>query len=675
MDKYKQYSGRLSRGENAVSIPVILRLRRSGIEIDSGLNVAATTASTPAVPAKPALETWSYDGLVSAVPVTKNSAEVLVHLADHPDVTLFVANRDFAAALTEAAPQLSAWKWRLGALKPGATITASVAAIAALLYVGDFSPSKTIASVLPEKARVQMGRRVVKNMTARYKTCSDKAGRKALDKMMTRLSDAAGLPKPYDVRVVNWHLVNAFAAPGGQLVLTKGLITKAKSPEMVAGVMAHEMGHGIELHPEAGLVRALGMSAAGEFFFTGSSSSLKNIGFILTTLSFSREAEREADNHAIRILRKAKISQKPLAQFFSDLSKRAKTSTIGRFMSNYPLLSTHPDSDSRAKILRQQAVYTTTPIFTDAEWQALKNICGKKAGPRSREEIAAAHKKTIETTTKTLKARPRDLKALKKRAAAYRGLKRYDEAIADTKAVIAIEPRKVLNHARLATLYHYKKDWAREIDAYSEAIKLQPKRYYYYTYRARARVKLKRYAGAREDYGSALKLRPKNAYLLGQRAALSVKMKDWDAAIADYDLALTLRPKESRYIVLKAQARRAKGDHAGALADIEKAIEIAPKSMRAYLERASIHLTLGLREDAIADYSKAITLSRRPISIHLKRGLLYEKLGDRKAAIADYRKVLKAKASRRSEKESQAKARERLAAMGEADKGNAGQAK
>lgn len=64
--------------------------------------------------------------------------------------------------------------------------------------------------------------------------------------------------------VVDWDLLNAFAVPGNKILLTKELIEKADGPEEVAGVLAHEMGHGIALHPETGIIRAVGLAAALE---------------------------------------------------------------------------------------------------------------------------------------------------------------------------------------------------------------------------------------------------------------------------------------------------------------------------------------------------------------------------------------------------------------------------
>ena len=78
------------------------------------------------------------------------------------------------------------------------------------------------------------------------------------------------------VALLDWRLVNALAVPGGQIVLTRGLVQTAGSPDEVAGVLAHELGHAIELHPETGIVRAMGLSAAAQLMFAGSAGSVSN---------------------------------------------------------------------------------------------------------------------------------------------------------------------------------------------------------------------------------------------------------------------------------------------------------------------------------------------------------------------------------------------------------------
>jgi beta-barrel assembly-enhancing protease len=104
--------------------------------------------------------------------------------------------------------------------------------------------------------------------------------------------------------------------------LTKGLLDKSQSPDEAAGVLAHEMGHGIEMHPEAGIIRGIGLGAALEVMLGGTAGgSLANVGLMLAQLGYSREAEREADKHALELLKAAGIAPKGLGDFFTRVMK------------------------------------------------------------------------------------------------------------------------------------------------------------------------------------------------------------------------------------------------------------------------------------------------------------------------------------------------------------------
>jgi predicted Zn-dependent protease len=243
------------------------------------------------------------------------------------------------------------------------------------LWLANLSPSQAIARRLPDGVRAKLGEQVVASMTGDKKVCSEAAGSRALETLVTRLTGAAGHDKPFKVIVVDWGLVNAFATPGEQIVLTRGLINKAESPDEVAGVLGHEMGHGIEMHPETGVVRAIGLSAAMELMVGGGGGTLGNMGLMLAQLSYTREAEREADQHALSILRKAAISPRGFGDFFRRVS--GMEGTTAKSSRAFDILSSHPPSEERRRLVERQADYPATPALDSTEWQALREICGE----------------------------------------------------------------------------------------------------------------------------------------------------------------------------------------------------------------------------------------------------------------------------------------------------------
>jgi Zn-dependent protease with chaperone function len=364
------YDGRFSDGSTAATAPAAVRLTPQGIEI------APRGGEAP--------QAWPYGGLAAASPVGKGAGDVLLSHASAPGATLFVADRAFVAALTERASHLSAASQRWRFARPLLAICAVIVLVVAGLWIADVSPARTVARLLPTDFRQSLGRQVIASLSERRGNCHTPEGTAALRRLTERLSAAAN-GKLFDVGVLNWNVVNAFAAPGEQIILTRGLIQQAKSPDEVAGVLAHEMGHGLELHPEAGLIRAIGLSAVVELMLGGSPTPLANIGVLLAHLGYSRAAEREADAHALRLLEKTKISPLGIAAFFKRLDKRDGSSADGPSAIDKvsSILRSHPLSAERARLAASRPTYPTTPALSGAEWQALRSICGQLPKPES----------------------------------------------------------------------------------------------------------------------------------------------------------------------------------------------------------------------------------------------------------------------------------------------------
>lgn len=189
---------------------------------------------------------------------------------------------------------------------------------------------------------------------------------------MKRLTAKVRAPHPLRVRVVAVGGVNAFAAPGGQIIILKGLIEAAQSPEEVAGVLAHEISHSLERHPMEGLMRAMGLqllfgAVTGDFGTLDSAAG--NFGQMLVLFSFTRGDEMDADRIGIGLLNRAGIRGDGLRDFFDRLAKS------GAGAPGLPsLLSTHPVSEERVAQIRALATGRGDAMSPN-DWTALAAIC------------------------------------------------------------------------------------------------------------------------------------------------------------------------------------------------------------------------------------------------------------------------------------------------------------
>jgi beta-barrel assembly-enhancing protease len=319
---------------------------------------------------------WAYPSLAASASLTAKAADVLLTSPTAPGCTLFVDGRDFVRMLADRAPHLKAGADRLRTAAPWLAVSAAIVAGVAGLWVADISPSRVVAGFIPDNVRETMGKRIIATMSDSRRVCGTSAGTAALDKLTARLSAAAHAK--FNVVVVDWSLLNAFAAPGEQIVLTRELVQNAKSADEVAAVLAHEMGHGLERHPETGIVRMLGMSAAIELITGGAGGTLGNAGLVLAQLSYTRTAEQQADDHSYRILRGAGITAAGIRDFFKRAGDLEEKSEVAKTIGQFDILRTHPQSAERVKRTLSQPAYPATPALDAAEWQALKDICGPK---------------------------------------------------------------------------------------------------------------------------------------------------------------------------------------------------------------------------------------------------------------------------------------------------------
>lgn len=361
------YFARFSDGKSAASTDAKVRLTDRGITIE--------------LPDRHAPLTWPYGALASAEPLSQKAIDALLTYSHQPGASLFVSDATFARTLATTAPHLSASAQRWRHARPFVWVAAGIMAIWAVVWMGNLSPTRAIAELLPDKARTALGQQAIQSMTEGKRVCTAPKGVAALDRLTDKLSKAAGGRRTFKVVVVDWDVLNAFATPGEQIVMSRGLLAKANGPDEIAGVLGHEMGHGLEMHPETGIIRAVGLSAAIELMMGGSGGTLGNIGVLLAQLSYSREAEREADGHALKLLREASISPRGLAEFFDRVMRLEGGPDADKKPGNFTILRSHPLTQERRKMVDDQPAYSAIPSLSVEDWEALQNICRAPAAP------------------------------------------------------------------------------------------------------------------------------------------------------------------------------------------------------------------------------------------------------------------------------------------------------
>jgi predicted Zn-dependent protease len=251
----------------------------------------------------------------------------------------------------------------------GGTVAAVVAAYLWVLpAIGGL-----LALRVPVAWEVDLGNAIADELAPADARCDDPTLVGAVESIVARLATA--LPEsPYAFRVsiVDDTLVNAFAAPGGRIVVMRGLLQSSATPEELAGVLAHEMQH-VELrHGTRALARALPLQAALSAM-GGSAGGAAAMAGTLGVLRYARGDESEADREGMRLLMAAAVDPRGMITFFETLEAEAGSTSPA-----LTYFSTHPATeDRRAELSRLMAESSgrSSPIELPAEWSALAASC------------------------------------------------------------------------------------------------------------------------------------------------------------------------------------------------------------------------------------------------------------------------------------------------------------
>jgi len=224
-----------------------------------------------------------------------------------------------------------------------------------------------VARFVPASVEATIGAQMIDELGKETEFCQGAEGLAALDTMVEALAAQTDGTYEFRVYVADQEVLNAFAAPGGHIVLYRSIIDEAESANEVAGVLAHEMAHVTNGHPARGMVEAMGY---GVFrLFTMDESMGAELVKATVTNHYSREDELEADRDGVDLLNTAGLDSRGLFAFFDRLSSRGQ-----EIPGALEFLSTHPSGDTRKKALRDRVAEGKVSL-TDEQWKALRGVC------------------------------------------------------------------------------------------------------------------------------------------------------------------------------------------------------------------------------------------------------------------------------------------------------------
>lgn len=254
---------------------------------------------------------------------------------------------------------------------------------AALGWVLSFLPWRKYFSRIPELAlsienEVKLGNMLADNIlqsmpvTDSVQGPMDSALVIISERLLSKLSTS---PYHYKIKLVKGEEINAFNIPGGRVFVFSGLLKFADTPEEVAAVLAHEIGHGEKRHGVFKMIKEVGITVVLTLITGGDPGIIGSLGRMAASTMFDREQEREADDFALKLLESAGIHPSNVAGFFKKLSKES-----GDYDKFSELFMTHPNHESRiANAMNYKTGKNFKQIPFELDWGRVKsNFVSKK---------------------------------------------------------------------------------------------------------------------------------------------------------------------------------------------------------------------------------------------------------------------------------------------------------
>lgn len=303
---------------------------------------------------------------------------------DHEDARLIITDVAFIDVLRRLCPHLhkrragpAGW-WKPYLYWGGGAVVAVIVIFTVVLPLLAWQ----IAYLIPTETQAQIGQETrdifIKAIAredgakAEAVVCRNPAAEAVLERLVTALAAADGEENPVrKITVVKTKQANAFALPGGQLMIFSGLFDISDHPNGFSAVLAHEIAHAEHNHPMRLFVTNAGVATIFSLLLGDVSGGtlLATLGQMTVGSGYSRDFEREADRSAIERMQAAGYDISPMVPLMEKLAKQTPSSGFLSF------LDSHPGFDERIETLRA-AGKTGGAALSDEDWTTLRGYCG-----------------------------------------------------------------------------------------------------------------------------------------------------------------------------------------------------------------------------------------------------------------------------------------------------------
>ena len=309
--------------------------------------------------------------------------EVKLEKGDDIPEILIIKDVSFIKSLKQISPDFQT-KFQISASRSKWLKTIVYLSIASIIIITVFykwlfpSLAELIAQNIPVSWEVKLGQNYKKYFVSQFKECEKKELKDKIVLINDQLVETIpNTDYKYNITILDFDMVNAFALPGGDIIIFRGLIEKSKRPEELAGVMAHEIQHIEQRHMTKILIKdklldILISSMTGD---SGGAGTALMAAKTLGSLAYRRSEESSADTEGLKMLVNARIDPNGLIDFFETLKKE-----YANMPDIFIYISTHPDTGGRIEKLGNMIKgYSFKPekLLPDVNWEETKMLCSK----------------------------------------------------------------------------------------------------------------------------------------------------------------------------------------------------------------------------------------------------------------------------------------------------------
>ena len=229
---------------------------------------------------------------------------------------------------------------------------------AVAVYYFSEKEADTNSGLLSAKNKIKLADYLHNNFISENEVYFHQEVDSAVSVILNRLSRGDSTVINYQLSILQSEETNAFATLDGRIYVFTGLLKKCESPEMLAAVLAHEMGHIENEHLVQRLINELGATLLLSVLTGGDPIMVSELGKTAVSLHFNREQEREADEFGRNLLVRSNIDPVRFAQFMMIIKREEGQAN------SFAFINTHPAVDER--------ILSSTSYKVPADFKELK---------------------------------------------------------------------------------------------------------------------------------------------------------------------------------------------------------------------------------------------------------------------------------------------------------------